>query len=271
MSKLAENIRNVALVGHGGVGKTTLADLILFKAGVGSRAGSIDDGSSVLDFDEEEKAHKFTISSSVIHFDHAGQHINLIDTPGYPDFIGQAIGALRAVETAIVVINAGAGIGVNTRKTFALAGEAGLGRMIVLNRLDQENIDFPGLIDSIQSTFGKTCVLMNVPNGLGTKFTQVISTLDIPADHPKDMPIAPEEINQSLMDAIVECDEKLMERYLGGEKFTDDEIYHAIEHAMAAGTLLHLCEDRYRHPRTLGRHRARRTHSGGPGSRSSER
>lgn len=239
MSKLAENIRNVALVGHGATGKTTLADLMLFKAGIGTRPGSIDDGSSVLDFDDEEKAHKFTITSSMIHFTHAGQHVNVIDTPGYPDFIGQAIGAMRAVETAVIVINAGAGIGVNTRKTFALAGEAGLGRMIVLNRLDQENIDFRGLIASIQATFGNKCVLMNVPNAIGPgKFTQVISTLDIPEDHPKEMPIAPEEINQSLMDAIVECDEKLMERYLEGQKFTDDEIYHAIEHAMAAGTLI---------------------------------
>lgn len=238
MSKLAENIRNVALVGHGAAGKTALADLMLFKTGAVSRAGSVDDGSSVLDFDDEEKTHKFTISSSLIHLSHAGQQINLIDTPGYPDFIGQTIGALRAVETAIIVINAGAGIGVNTRRTFALAGEAGLGRMIVLNRLDQENIDFPGLISAIQETFSKRCVLMNVPNALGANFNQVISTLEIPADHPREMPIAPEEINQSLMDAIVECDEKLMERYLNGEKFTDDEIYHAIEHAMAAGTLI---------------------------------
>lgn len=231
-------VRNVALVGHGAVGKTTLADLMLFRAGISTRAGSVDDGSSLLDVDDEEKQHRFSISSHLMHFDHAGQSLNIIDNPGYPDFIGQVIGSLRAVETAVIVINAAAGIEVNTRKVFALAEQAGLGRMILINKLDQENIRFPELIEQIQETFGNRCVLMNVPNGLAGNFTEVISTLDIPANVPAGMPIKPAEINQSLMDAIVECDEALMERYLEAETFTDDEIFHAIEHAMAAGTLI---------------------------------
>ena len=98
------DIRNVAFVGHGAVGKTTLSDLMLFKAGAANRAGSVDDGSSVLDSDDEAKHHKHSITSTLIHFKHAGKHINVVDTPGYPDFIGQAIGALRAVETAIVTL-----------------------------------------------------------------------------------------------------------------------------------------------------------------------
>lgn len=232
-----EDIRNLVLVGHGASGKTTLADLMLFKAGVGTRAGSVDDGTSVLDFDEEEKQHKYSISASSIHFNYGGKSFTVIDTPGYPDFIGQAIGSLRAVETAAIVINAAAGIEVNTRKVFALAGEAGVGRVIVINKLDQENIRFPELINSIQETFGKRCVLMNVPNGLGTGFAGVISTLKVP-DHPAGMPIAPETVTQSLMDAIVESDEKLMERYLEGAEFTDDEIDHAAEHAIAVGSLI---------------------------------
>jgi elongation factor G len=233
-----EDVRNVALVGHGAVGKTTLADLMLFRAGIGSRAGSVDDGSSLLDFDEEERQHKYTISSSLVHFDFAGKAFTVIDTPGYPDFLGQAIGALRAIETAVVVISAAAGIEVNTRKVFALAGEAGLGRVIVINKLDHENVRFPELIGSIQETFGNRCVLMNVPNGLGTAFTGVISTLKVPDQPPAGMPIEPADITQSLMDSIVESDESLMERYLEGGTFTDDEIAHAIEHAIAAGTLI---------------------------------
>src|SRR5262245_55893238 len=150
-----DDVRNLALVGHGASGKTTLADLMLFKAGAVSRAGSVDDGSSVLDFDEEEKQHKYTITSSLVNLTHDGTASTSIDTPGYPDFIGQAIGALRAVETAVIVINASAGIEVNTRKTFALAGNEGLGRIIVLNKLDLENIRFPELITSIQEIFGK--------------------------------------------------------------------------------------------------------------------
>jgi elongation factor G len=233
-----DDVRNVALVGHGACGKTTLADLMLFKAGAVSRAGSVDDGSSVLDFDEEEKQHKYTISSSLVHFTHAGKAFTIVDTPGYPDFIGQVIGALRAVETAIIVINASSGIEVNTRKTFTLAGDEGLGRIIVLNKLDQENIRFPELIESIQATFGKKCVLMNVPNGLGAGFKSVVSTLHVPDTAPPGMPIPPASVTQSLMDAIVDADEALMERYLEGAEFTDDEIAHGIEHAIAAGTLI---------------------------------
>ena len=232
-----EDIRNVVLVGHGAVGKTALADQMLFKAGANSRAGSVEDGSSVLDFDEEAKAHKYTITSSLCHFTHHGKHLNLINTPGYPDYIGQVLGALRAAETAVIVINAAAGIEVNTRKVFHLSGQEGLGRMIVLNKLDQENVRFPELIESIQNTFGKNCVLMNVPDALGPKFSKVYSTLEH-TEHPKDLPLDPDSITQSLMDAIVECDEALMVRYLDGEAFSHDEISHAVEHALAAGTLI---------------------------------
>src|SRR5262245_36186209 len=233
-----DDVRNLALVGHGASGKTTLADLMLVKAGAASRAGSVDDGSSVLDFDEEEKQHKYTISSSLVNFTHDGKAFTVIDTPGYPDFIGQAIGALRAVETAVIVINASAGIEVNTRKTFALAGNDGLGRIIVLNKLDLENIRFPELIASIQEIFGKKCVLMNVPNGLGTGFTSVVSTLHVPEKAPPGMPVQPADVTQSLMDAIVDADEALMERYLEGAQFSDEEIAHGIEHAIAVGTLI---------------------------------
>ncbi len=233
-----EDVRNLALVGHGAVGKTTLADLMLFKAGAVSRPGSVDDGSSVLDFDEEEKAHKYTISSSFVYFTHAGKSFTVVDTPGYPDFIGQTICALRSVESAVIVISAVAGIEVNTRKVFALAGEAELGRIVVISKLDLENIRFPELIASIQDTFGKKCVLMNVPNGLGAGFTGVTSTLHVPDSAPAGMPIHPAEVTQSLMDAIVDADEKLMERYLEGAEFTDDEIAHGIEHAIAIGTLI---------------------------------
>src|SRR5258708_22510874 len=105
-----DDVRNVALVGHGAVGKTTLADLMLFRSGAVSRAGSVDDGSSALDFDEEERQHKYTISSSLVHFMHGGKAFTVVDTPGYPDFIGQTIGALRAVATPAIVLNAAGGI-----------------------------------------------------------------------------------------------------------------------------------------------------------------
>ena len=234
----AQSVRNVALVGHGAAGKTTLAEHLLFRAGDSSRLGSVDEGTSLLDVDDEERQHHFSISSHLAHFDHAGHTINLIDTPGYPDFIGQVIGALRGVETACIVVNATAGIEVNTRRVFRLAGEAGLGRLIVINKLDLENVRFPELIESLQATFGRSCVLLNVPDGLGANFTRVISTLDLPETVPAGMPLSPQALHQQLMDAIVECDEELMNRYLEGERFDQDEIYKAVEHAMAIGCLI---------------------------------
>lgn len=233
-----EDIRNIVLVGHGASGKTTLADLLVAKGGAAPRPGSVDDGTSLLDFDEEEKQHKYTITSSLVHFQYDGKDFTVIDTPGYPDFIGQAIGALRAVENAVIVINAVAGIEVNTRNVFALAADSAVKRMIVINKLDHENIRFPELIESIQESFGKNCVPVNVPNGLGTAFTGVLSTLQIPDDIPATAPMSPAAISQVLMDAIVECDEQLMERYLEGEKFSEEEIEHAVKHAIQAGTLV---------------------------------
>ena len=148
MSKFtSERIRNIVLVGHGAVGKTTLADQMLFKAGVGSRAGSVDDGTSQLDTDDEARLHHFSISSAMVHFEHHGMRVNVIDTPGYPDFVGQVISAICAAETALITINASAGIEANTRRTFELAGKAHLARIIVINKLDQDNVDFAALIE----------------------------------------------------------------------------------------------------------------------------
>jgi elongation factor G len=234
----AADIRNVALIGHGAVGKTTLADLLLFKSGAATRAGSVDDGSSLLDTDEEAKHHKHSITSTLVHFSHAGKYINVIDTPGYPDFIGQAIGALRAVETAVVVLSASAGIEVNTRRTFNLAGQEGLGRMVVVNKCDLDNLNFERILDSLQETFGSACVPMNLPVGLGSGFSAVVSTLNVPASVPAGAVADPKEWNQPMMDAIVEADESLMERYLEGEQLTPQEISSGLSKAVAAGTLI---------------------------------
>src|SRR5436190_24135303 len=144
-----EDIRNLALCGHGAAGKTTLVDKMLVTSGAASGNPSVADGNSICDFDPEEKQHKYTIEAKVVYFQHAGKRFNVIDTPGYPDYIGQTIGALRGVDLAAIVINAHSGIEVNTRRVFAEAGKAGLGRMIVISKMDTDNIDFPGLIANI--------------------------------------------------------------------------------------------------------------------------
>src|SRR5688572_10280597 len=124
-----EDIRNIALVGHGSSGKTSLADALLVKTGAVTANPSVDNGTSICDFDEVEKRHKYTVEAAVTHFTHKGKRFNVVDTPGYPDFIGQVIGSLHGVDTAAVVINAHTGIGVNTRRVFAEAEKAGCGRV----------------------------------------------------------------------------------------------------------------------------------------------
>ncbi|MCA9114012.1 MAG: elongation factor G [Planctomycetaceae bacterium] len=234
------DLRNVALVGHGGVGKTTLADRMLFEAGVASRAGSVDDGTSLLDFDEEEKEHKSSISSALCHFTHRDHFVNLIDTPGHPEFIGAAVGAIRAVETAVIVVSAAAGIEVNSRRTFNLAGAAGVGRMIVLNKCGADNVNFEEVLRHCQETFGQACVPLNVPVGAGANLSSVISTLALPETIPDDVQADPRAINQQLMDAVVEADEELMTRYLEGEKLTDEEVASGVTEAIKSGTLIPL-------------------------------
>jgi elongation factor G len=232
-----EDIRNIALCGHGGSGKTTLADKLLMKTGAVAGDHSVDAGTSVLDFDAEEKAHKRTIESSICHFTHAGKRFNVIDTPGYSDFIGQTIGALRGVDTAVIVINAHSGIEVNTRRVFKEAGNAGIGRVIVINKMDEHNIDFPALIERIRDTFGTQCVLVNVPIGHGGDFKGVVSTLGH-AGNAAGALINPEEIHTSLIESIVEVDEELMAKYFEGEEPSQEQLDSLIEHAVAHGTLV---------------------------------
>ncbi len=232
-----EDIRNIALCGHGSSGKTTLADTILTSTCTLKRQASVDAGTTICDFDEEEKQHNYSIEAIVVHFEHKGKLFNLIDTPGYPDFIGQAICAMGGVDTVAIVINAQAGIEVNTRRVFNEAKKAGLGRMIVINKMDSDNIDFPALIEAIKGLFGNACVLMNVPLGQGADFRGVASTLKVPDDTDGAV-VDPNEISESLLESIVEVDDAVMERYLEGEAPTDEELSRLIVQAVAEGTLI---------------------------------
>jgi elongation factor G len=232
-----EDIRNIALCGHGGSGKTTLCDKLLVKTGAVSGEPSVDAGTSIGDFDPEEKAHKRTIEASVLHFTHAGKRFNVVDTPGYADFIGQTIGALRGVDTAVIVINAHSGIEVNTRRVFKEAEKAGVGRMIIINKMDEHNIDFPALIERIRDTFGNQCVLFNVPTGHGGDFKGVVGTLTPPGDG-KGALVNPTEIHTSLIESIIEVDEELMMKYFDGLEPTAEQLAGLIVRAVAKGTLI---------------------------------
>jgi len=231
------DIRNVVFCGHGSSGKTTLVDHLLFLTKAVNREGSVDQHTSICDFDEEEKHHRYTIESTVAHFEHGGKHFNVLDTPGYPDYIGQTIGALRAADTAAIVINAHAGIEVNTRRVFQEAGAAGLGRMILINKMDVENIDFPKLIESIQEMWGQACVPLNVPLGVSHDFRGVASTLHVPEDTSGAL-IDPNSIHETLIESIIEVDEEVTSRYFEGTEPTDEEISRLMVQAVAEGSLI---------------------------------
>ena len=233
----ASQIRNIAFCGHGSSGKTTLVDTLLVRTGAVSGAPNVDEGTSTCDFDEEEKHHKHSIEAAVLHLEHKGGAFNLIDTPGYPDFIGQTLGAFAGVDTAAVVVNAHSGIEVNTRRVFAEAGKAGIGRAIIITKMDDENIDFPGLVDSIRELWGPRCVLLNVPVGCGADLKGVVSTLNVPADTTGAL-LDPQEISEPLLESIIEVDEAVMERYFEGELPSDEELKGLIVRAVAEGTLV---------------------------------
>ena len=232
-----DDIRNIALCGHGGSGKTSLADKLLIKTGAVAGEPSVDAGTSVCDYDPEEKAHKRTIESSIVHFEHGGKRFNLVDTPGYADFIGQTIGALRGVDTAVIVINAHSGIEVNTRRVFKEADKAGVGRIIVINKLDEHNVDFPALVERIRDTFGSQCVLFNVPIGHGGDFKGVVGTLKPPAAAAGAL-VDPAEIHTALIESIIEVDEELMMKYFEGEEPSPEQLGTLLVQAVAKGTLV---------------------------------
>lgn len=232
-----ESIRNIVLCGHGSSGKTTLADAFLTVTKTVTGDPSVEDGTSICDFDPEEKKHKYSIEAAAINFTHDGKNFNVIDTPGYPDFIGQVIGPMQAVDTALIVVNAHSGIEVNTRRVFKEAENAGLGRMIVINKCDDENADIPALVNSIRELWGTKCVLLNVPVGKGQDFKAVMSTLDVPEDT-TDALVDPRLINEPLIESIIEVDDDVMERYFEGTPPTKEELTKLIVRAVSEGNLI---------------------------------
>lgn len=239
MSRYAiDDVRDIALVGHRASGKTSLADALLFEAHAVDRLGKVDDGTSAADTDDDEKRHRFSIDTHVLHADHQGKHLNILDAPGYPDFVGAAIEALTAVETAVVVISGTNGIEVNTRRMFHEAGRRGLSRAIVINKLDADNVDFAGVVDSIRQTFGKNCVLFNMPNAVGAGFNSVIDLVHKPSGVPTTHPYDQQQARTELMEAVVEVDEALMEKYLTEGSISDEELEAAIPKCISAGYLI---------------------------------
>ncbi len=228
-----DKVRNVAFVGHSGAGKTTLGEALLHKAGLTTRLGSVDDGTSMLDFDEEAKERRHTVDSALFYFQHEGHLLNFIDTPGMPDYCGQAIAANAAVETAIVVVSAAAGVGVNTRRMFNVAKSYGLARMIVVTRLDAENANVSDVLSSIRETFGHECHPINLPTG-GAKGVIDCLTHDSGVADVLDVG----ECHTALIDRIVETDDALMEQFMETGSAPPEKLGPAISQAVASGHLV---------------------------------
>ncbi len=231
-----EQIRTVALVGHGDSGKTLLAEALLQHAGAIPSMGSLERGDTLCDSDPMEREYHHSLAAALAHFEHAGAHIRLVDTPGYPDFIGHALPALAAVETALVVVNAQNGIELSTRRMMDWAGERGLCRMLVVNKIDAERVDLPALLAGLRESFGKEVLPLNLPAEGGARVVDCFFNPDGQADFSS---VA--EAHQALVDQVVEVDEALMAHYLEEGEVAPEALHEPFERALREGHLIPLC------------------------------
>jgi len=237
VSNSTKHIRTIALVGQAGSGKTSLAEALLAKAGAVPAGGSVDRGSTVCDYTPLEKQLRHSLKLGVATFEaKAGDEtatIHLLDTPGYPDFLGHALPALAAVETAAVVINAQNGIEMMTGRFLQQAQKRGLDRMIIVNRIDGENVDCERLLDRIQQTFGKECLPLNLPASNRARVSDCFFTPSGESDFS-----SVEEAHRRLVEQVVEVDENLMTQYLEKGEVTPEELHEPLERALREGHLI---------------------------------
>ena len=228
---------NITLVGHGGSGKTTLAEALLVAAGVIPKAGSVAAGTTASDFDPEEKERRISISTSLLSFDYQGRGINLLDAPGYPDFVGEAVSAISAVEMALITVSAPNGIELQTRKSWQRATDAGLARALVITKLDGENVAFAELMEALAATFGPACILFTLPVGEGPRLTGVFNVFGKESP-PQGTLGSPQRARQDVLERALEADDALLERYLSEGELPAEEEERVIRAAVRAGVLV---------------------------------
>ena len=232
-SYTTSDIRNVLLTGHGGSGKTTLADALLLASGTVNRKADVTTGSSFSDFEKEEKEHGHSIYSTILHADHLGRRINIIDTPGSPDLIGHAIACLPAVETVALVINAQSGIEVVSRRMMEMARQLNLPRAIIVNKIDSVDLNLELLVERIRQAFGSECLPINLPSGKGKAVVECLLNTGGESDFS-----TVRRAHAAILDQIVEMDENLMEKYLGGEEPNYEALHAPFERAMDEGHVI---------------------------------
>jgi elongation factor G len=242
-----EDIRNVVLIGHGGTGKTTLAEAILFTSGAINRLGTVEDGSTTSDFDPDEAKRTISINLSLLPCEWKDRKLNVIDAPGYADFVGEMKAAIRAADAAIVLVDASSGVEVGTEHSWTFADEAGLPRAVLIDRMDRENADFAQALSQVQSFFGKKCVALQVPVGAQSTFTGVVDVLAQKAYSgekategavPDALSDQVARYREQLVEAVAETDDELLTKYLDGTELTDAELTRGLRTGIASGAVV---------------------------------
>jgi elongation factor G len=247
----ADKIRNVALVGHRGSGKTSLNEALLYEAGAVNRLGSVADGTTSSDSAPDEKSRQMSIASSLASFEWEGRKVNLIDTPGEPSFVADALAALRVCESAVFVVNGVMGVEVNTERLWSRAAELGLSRLVFVNMLDRERADFDRTLDQIKESFGPHAVATEIPIGHEHELRGVIDLIDMKAYEyegtdrencreipiPDDLADRAQQYRERLMDEVAENSDELMEHYLEGVEITHEELVTALKDGVTNGKL----------------------------------
>ena len=220
-------VRNVGVVGHQGAGKTTLVESLAFAIGMTTRLGRVEEGNTISDHDAEEQQRGMSISTSLVSMEHNGVRINLLDTPGYADFVGEVVASVAVIDAVIVVVDASSGVQVGTETVWRMAGKRGIPRAVVISRLDRDNSSFEEALDSVQSILGSECQPLYLPNGSESSFGELIDVLgDEDADG-----------REGLVEQIVEADEDLMMLYLEDEAIDADDLRAALKTAVLSGSL----------------------------------
>ncbi|MGD9116753.1 MAG: elongation factor G [Dehalococcoidia bacterium] len=242
-----EKIRNVVLLSHSGAGKTSAAEAMLFKTGAIKRLGKVDDGTTTSDYDPDEVKRKISISLSLLPVEWQGAKLNVIDTPGYSDFVGEVKAAMRVSEGAVIMLCAASGVEVGTEQVWAYCEQSQLPRLIFVNKMDRENADFNKTVSQIQERFGAKCLPLFLPIGSQASFSGVVSLLSMKAysgaeakegDIPEALQSPASSYREKLIEAIAEVDDKLIEKYLEGQELSQEEIGTGLRQAILAGKVI---------------------------------
>jgi len=242
-----EKIRNLVLIGHGGTGKTSLAEAALFVSGAINRMGKVEEGTTTSDFDPDEVKRKVSINASVLPLEWKDHKINLIDAPGYADFIGDACSGLAAADAAAIVVCAASGVQVGTEQAWEMASRRGIPRAVVINRMDRENANFADALGQVQEILSKRCVPIHLPIGSQDSFKGIVDVVEMkaylgdkaqPADVPEDMATQVSQARDALIEAVAEADDDLTMKYLEGEELSPEEVRRGLEAGIAGGSVI---------------------------------